>query len=108
MTKRLVEVADEDLEAAREALQTTTIRETVTAALRLAAAQAARRMRSVMEPDPLRAASDANLMVAIGRFRPEALEEAYRRLVLRDHVRFVSGALPDLGEPGTRADAWRS
>lgn len=32
-----------------------------------------------MEPDALRAASDANLMVAIGRFRPEALEEAYRR-----------------------------
>ena len=69
MTKRLVEVADEDLEAAREALQTTTIRETVTAALRLAAAQAARR---------------------------------------REIERFVSGALPDLGAPGTRADAWRS
>ena len=69
MTKRLVEVADEDLEAAREALETTTIRETVTAALRLAAAQAARR---------------------------------------REIERFVSGALPDLGEPGTRADAWRS
>ena len=32
-----------------------------------------------MEPDALRAASDANLMVAIGRFRPEALAEAYRR-----------------------------
>ena len=32
-----------------------------------------------MEPDDLRAASDANLVVAIGRFRPEALEEAYRR-----------------------------
>ena len=32
-----------------------------------------------MEPEALRAASDANLMVAIGRFRPEALEEAYRR-----------------------------
>lgn len=32
-----------------------------------------------MEPDALRVASDANLMVAIGRFRPEALEEAYRR-----------------------------
>jgi RNA polymerase sigma-70 factor (ECF subfamily) len=27
----------------------------------------------------LRAASDANLVVAIGRFRPEALEEVYRR-----------------------------
>jgi hypothetical protein len=61
VTKRLVEVADEDLEAAREALQTTTIHETVTAALRLAAAQAARR---------------------------------------REIERFVSGALPDLGEPG--------
>jgi RNA polymerase sigma-70 factor (ECF subfamily) len=34
---------------------------------------------SVMDPDELRGASDANLMVAIGRFRPEALEEAYRR-----------------------------
>jgi hypothetical protein len=43
VTKRLVEVADEDLEAAREALHTTTIRETVTEALKLAAAQAARR-----------------------------------------------------------------
>lgn len=43
MTKRLVDVADEDLDAAREALRTSTIRETVTAALRLAAAQAARR-----------------------------------------------------------------
>ena len=29
--------------------------------------------------DDLRAASDANLVVAIGRFRPEALEEVYRR-----------------------------
>ena len=43
MTKRLVEISDEDIEAARAALQTSTIRETVTAALRLAAAQAARR-----------------------------------------------------------------
>lgn len=43
MTKRLVDLEDTDLEAAREALQTTTIRETVTQALRLAAAQAARR-----------------------------------------------------------------
>ena len=43
MTKRLVDLEDADLEAAREALQTTTIRDTVTAALRLAAAQAARR-----------------------------------------------------------------
>jgi hypothetical protein len=43
VTKRLVDLADEDLDAAREALQTRTIRETVTAALRLAAAQAARR-----------------------------------------------------------------
>ncbi len=32
-----------------------------------------------MDPDALRAASDANLVVAIGRFRPDALEEAYRR-----------------------------
>jgi RNA polymerase sigma-70 factor (ECF subfamily) len=32
-----------------------------------------------MGPDDLREASDANLVVAIGRFRPEALEEAYRR-----------------------------
>src|SRR4029450_831324 len=37
-----------------------------------------RRMRRVMGPDDLREASDANLVVAIGRFRPEALEEAYR------------------------------
>ncbi len=43
MTKRLVDLEDEDLEAARAALETRTIRETVTAALRLAAAQAARR-----------------------------------------------------------------
>jgi RNA polymerase sigma-70 factor (ECF subfamily) len=33
----------------------------------------------MMSPDDLREASDANLVVAIGRFRPEALEEAYRR-----------------------------
>lgn len=32
-----------------------------------------------MHPDELRAASDANLVVAIGRFRAEALEEVYRR-----------------------------
>ena len=32
-----------------------------------------------MTRDDLREASDANLVVAIGRFRPEALEEAYRR-----------------------------
>jgi len=32
-----------------------------------------------MHPDELRAASDANLVVAIGRFRSEALEEVYRR-----------------------------
>ncbi|MFL6127938.1 MAG: hypothetical protein ACJ73E_02605 [Mycobacteriales bacterium] len=42
MTKRLAEISDEDMEAAREALQARTIRETVTAALRMAAAQAAR------------------------------------------------------------------
>lgn len=29
--------------------------------------------------DDLRTASDANLVVAVGRFRPEALEEVYRR-----------------------------
>ena len=33
----------------------------------------------MMGPDDLREASDASLVVAIGRFRPEALEEAYRR-----------------------------
>ena len=33
----------------------------------------------MMGPDDLREASDANLVVAIGRFRPQALEEAYRR-----------------------------
>jgi len=33
----------------------------------------------MMEREDLRAASDANLVVAIGRFRPEALEEVYRR-----------------------------
>lgn len=32
-----------------------------------------------MNRDELRAASDANLVVAIGRFRPDALEEVYRR-----------------------------
>ena len=32
-----------------------------------------------MDPEALRSASDANLVVAIGRFRAEALEEAYRR-----------------------------
>ena len=32
-----------------------------------------------MNPDELRAASDALLVVAIGRFHPEALAEAYRR-----------------------------
>ena len=43
MTERLVEIDDSDLAAAREALQTTTINDTVTAALRAAVAQAARR-----------------------------------------------------------------
>jgi RNA polymerase sigma-70 factor (ECF subfamily) len=32
-----------------------------------------------MDRDDLRSASDANLVVAIGRFRAEALEEVYRR-----------------------------
>ncbi len=43
MTKRLVEIDDADLDAAREALHTRTIKATVTEALRVAAAQAARR-----------------------------------------------------------------
>ena len=43
MTKRLVDIDDADLAAAREALETSTIKDTVTAALRVAAAQAARR-----------------------------------------------------------------
>lgn len=43
MTKRLVEIADADLDAAREALHTETIKDTVNGALRAAAAQAARR-----------------------------------------------------------------
>ncbi|MGY1681674.1 DUF2191 domain-containing protein [Geodermatophilus sp. SYSU D01176] len=43
MTKRLVEIDDADLEAARAALSTATIRETVGRALREAAAAAARR-----------------------------------------------------------------
>lgn len=43
MTKRLIEIDDSDLDAAREALQTTTIKGTVNEALRLAVAQAARR-----------------------------------------------------------------
>lgn len=43
MTKRLVEIDDVDLDAAREALRTETIKDTVTGALRAAAAQAARR-----------------------------------------------------------------
>lgn len=41
MDKRLVDIADADLEAAREALHTKTIKDPVTAALRAAAAQAA-------------------------------------------------------------------
>lgn len=43
MARRLVDIADADLESAREALHTKTIKDTVTAALRAAAAQAARR-----------------------------------------------------------------
>ncbi|MGH3730461.1 MAG: hypothetical protein ACRDTU_17160 [Micromonosporaceae bacterium] len=43
MTKRLVEIDDNDLRAAREALATQTIKETVGLALREAAANAARR-----------------------------------------------------------------
>lgn len=43
MTKRLVEIDDADLEAARTALATSTIKDTVTLALREAAAAAARR-----------------------------------------------------------------
>ncbi|WP_026877905.1 hypothetical protein [Jiangella gansuensis] len=43
MTKRLVEIDDTDLEAAKEALATTTIKDTVAKALREASAQAARR-----------------------------------------------------------------
>lgn len=43
MTKRLVEIDDTDLEAARTALATSTIKETVTLALREATAAVARR-----------------------------------------------------------------
>lgn len=43
MTKRLVEIDDADLAAAREVLSTSTIRETVATALREAIAVAARR-----------------------------------------------------------------
>ena len=43
VTKRLVEIDDADLDAARVALSTSTIRETVGRALREAAASAARR-----------------------------------------------------------------
>ena len=43
MTKRLVDIDDADLAAARDALETSTIKDTVTAALRVAVAQAARR-----------------------------------------------------------------
>ncbi len=43
MTKRLVDIDDADLEAARTSLATTTIKETVAVALREAAAAAARR-----------------------------------------------------------------
>ena len=43
MTKRLIDIDDSDLDDARAALSTTTIKATVTAALRLASAQAARR-----------------------------------------------------------------
>lgn len=43
VTKRLVDIDDTALEAAREALSTKTIRDTVNAALRDAAASAARR-----------------------------------------------------------------
>ncbi len=43
MTKRLVDIDDADLDAAREALSTSTLKETVGRALREAAASAARR-----------------------------------------------------------------
>lgn len=43
MTKRLVEIDDVALDAARDALQTATIKDTVNAALHAAAALAARR-----------------------------------------------------------------
>ncbi|MHB8342495.1 MAG: DUF2191 domain-containing protein [Mycobacteriales bacterium] len=43
MTKRLVEIDDAALDAAREALDTRTIKDTVNAALRAASALAARR-----------------------------------------------------------------
>lgn len=43
MTKRLVDIDDADLDAAREALETSTIKETVATALREAVAAAARR-----------------------------------------------------------------
>lgn len=43
VTKRLVEIDDADLDAARAALSTSTIRETIGRALREAAASAARR-----------------------------------------------------------------
>lgn len=43
MTKRLVDIDDDDLKAAKDALATTTIKDTVGKALREAGAQAARR-----------------------------------------------------------------
>ena len=68
MTKRLVEIDDADLAAAREALQTTTIKDTVTAALRAAVAQAAR----IREVERLTSGALADLA------DPEVMNSAWR------------------------------
>ncbi len=65
MTKRLVDIDDADLAAAREALATSTIKETVARALREAAAAAARRR----EVERLTAGSSAALADAEQRDR---------------------------------------
>lgn len=55
-------------------------------------------------PEELRDYYPANYWFAPDRSAASRLEEAYRRLVLRDHVRFVTQALASVAEPGPLLD----
>jgi 2-polyprenyl-3-methyl-5-hydroxy-6-metoxy-1,4-benzoquinol methylase len=63
-------------------------------------------MRLDPQPDPSRIApiSSRNYWFAPDRQPPAAWKRLYRRLVLRDHVRFVERALRDFGARGPLLD----
>jgi SAM-dependent methyltransferase len=62
------------------------------------------RLEPQPEPAELSRYYPRSYWYAPGEHAAERLEEAYRRLVLRDHVRFVERAIEDAGESGPVVD----